>query len=334
MAECRYWFRLPDEETMLMSLRPAELRCYLVVMRDIQRSKNSGLISARQVSDRTGISLQHTHAALESLVATGRLECNKKPGSITRYSMPFTWETQNNRSPVGEHRGSAHRSPVGEQSQDSNPSPRAEPAPRIDGSEDAGEQSGEHHRSPTGEQHCSPTGEQHLESSESSELQRSFDDSPASRKPRAKAAEFSGDGGVQIPKPETQKHTPEDRKLLTIVLAKHLGHVVGPMAKLETPADGDLDSVLAALGDLPVTGFCRYLENMPARYKPGGRGAPRTWGWFISTARNYAAVQGPQAATGDKCEHGKPYNVCCNPPAVNDAMGDAFSTLDGFRRSA
>jgi DNA-binding IclR family transcriptional regulator len=78
MPEGRFWFRLPDDEAMLTSLKPAELRCYLVVMRDIQRSRHRGLISARQVSDKTGISLQHTHAALESLVANGHLNCEKR----------------------------------------------------------------------------------------------------------------------------------------------------------------------------------------------------------------------------------------------------------------
>lgn len=32
-----YWFRVPDDEQMLMSLSPAQLRCYLVVIRRIQR---------------------------------------------------------------------------------------------------------------------------------------------------------------------------------------------------------------------------------------------------------------------------------------------------------
>ena len=50
-----------------MNLKPAQLRCYLVVMRDIQRSRNSGLISARQVADRSRVSLRHTQAALTAL---------------------------------------------------------------------------------------------------------------------------------------------------------------------------------------------------------------------------------------------------------------------------
>ncbi len=28
-----YWFRVPDDETTLMSLHPAELKCYMVVAR-------------------------------------------------------------------------------------------------------------------------------------------------------------------------------------------------------------------------------------------------------------------------------------------------------------
>jgi hypothetical protein len=148
MAEGQFWFRLPDTENMLMSLKPAELRCYLVVMRDIQRAQYRGLISARQVSDRTNLSLRHAHAALENLVKNGHLNCEKRTGATTRFSMPFEWGKQSNCSPVGKHQGSGNCSPVGEQS------------------EQPGEQLGEQQRSPAGEQNCSPVGEQHLEYSD------------------------------------------------------------------------------------------------------------------------------------------------------------------------
>lgn len=47
-----FWWRLPDDEAFLMSLKPAELKCYLVASRAIQRDRNGGLISVRQVAKR------------------------------------------------------------------------------------------------------------------------------------------------------------------------------------------------------------------------------------------------------------------------------------------
>ena len=51
----KFWFRLPDEEQMLMKLTPAQFRCYHVVMRDIQRSKNAGYVAGtcKRPSSRT-----------------------------------------------------------------------------------------------------------------------------------------------------------------------------------------------------------------------------------------------------------------------------------------
>lgn len=37
-----YWWRIPDIEDVLMSLRPAELKCYLIITRAIQRDRNAG----------------------------------------------------------------------------------------------------------------------------------------------------------------------------------------------------------------------------------------------------------------------------------------------------
>ena len=45
-----FWWRLPDDETALMSLGLAELKCYLVVARAIQRDRNGG--KAEPPSDR------------------------------------------------------------------------------------------------------------------------------------------------------------------------------------------------------------------------------------------------------------------------------------------
>jgi hypothetical protein len=52
-----FWFRVPDVESGLMSLKPAQLKCYLVVLRAIQRDRNRGLISVRQVAKRARLSV-------------------------------------------------------------------------------------------------------------------------------------------------------------------------------------------------------------------------------------------------------------------------------------
>lgn len=141
-AKSGYWFRLPDDEAGLMSMRPAEFKCYVVVLRAVQRDRNAGKISTRQVGKRAGISFQHAHEALSSLSGAGWLRTTCEPGKTAVYSLPHSWNTLHC-SPTGEHpdqQNNVNYSPRGEQS-------------------DAG-------CSPTGEQHCSPTGEQHLESSE------------------------------------------------------------------------------------------------------------------------------------------------------------------------
>jgi hypothetical protein len=133
-----YWFRLPDDEAALMSLRPAELKCYLVVTRAIQRDRNGGRISERQVSQRAGVSLRHAHDALARLVELDRLRRKGKPGSTAKYSLPHAWHTGSSRIPTGK---------------------QVRP-------KDASE--GEQHCSPVGARNCTPVGEQHLEPSEPS----------------------------------------------------------------------------------------------------------------------------------------------------------------------
>ncbi len=127
---------------MLMSLKPADLRTYLVVCRAIQRDKNHGRVSARQVAQRAGLSLRHAHAALEKHVSEGRLHREGKPGSTATYSLPFGFRGDN-RIPTGEQLGQKN-------------SPNCIPT-------------GEQRSTPVGEQHCSPLGEQHLENRESLE---------------------------------------------------------------------------------------------------------------------------------------------------------------------
>ena len=114
-----------------MSLKPAELRAYLVVVRAIQRDKNAGFISERQVSERSGVSLRHAHNALVRLIELDMLHRKGKPGATATYSLPHTWKGDD-------------CTPTGKQL----------------------ERPGNGTRIPTGIQNRFPTGIQHLESSE------------------------------------------------------------------------------------------------------------------------------------------------------------------------
>lgn len=43
-----------------------------------------------------------------------------------------------------------------------------------------------------------------------------------------------------------------------------------------------------SLGSETPASFLRYLEQTESRYRPGGKAEPRSWGWFIRTAKNFA----------------------------------------------
>jgi len=138
-----YWFRVPDDETTLMSLPPAQFKCYMVVLRAIQRDRNAGRISVRQVAARARITSPHAHKALRALFRRGLLECEVRPRTTAVYSLPFRWT--GDCIPIGEQIPSKCV-PVRKQ-QLANP----ENAVRLS----------------AGEQTCDPVGKRHLENSES-----------------------------------------------------------------------------------------------------------------------------------------------------------------------
>jgi hypothetical protein len=145
LPEIVYWFRLPDNEELLMSLTLATLRCFMVVVRAIQRDRNAGRISLHQIADRAKISRKSAQRAIVKLVEQGLLNCDKHPGVTPVYHLPFSWiEKENRRSPVGD-RSKAWKVTKGDR-----------------------------HPSPTGDLNRSPTGDTHLELSESSERLSAF----------------------------------------------------------------------------------------------------------------------------------------------------------------
>jgi hypothetical protein len=152
-----YWWRVPDDEELLMRLRPAELKCYLVITRAVQRDSNGGKLSIRQIAERARLAPQHAHGAIGVLLDRGLLLRDGKPGSTAVYNLPAEWVGGKNDD--GSARPSRpsrpNCSPTGEQLRNDSPP------------------QGEQRCSPTGIRNCSPTGEQHLEYSESSELSAS-----------------------------------------------------------------------------------------------------------------------------------------------------------------
>lgn len=114
-----YWFKMPDVMADLRDLRPRELRCFLEVVRAIQRDTNGGCLSHREVARRVGISPQHACLALKELVVAGLLTRVVRPGSTAIYGLPFTLagEGQERRSdctPSGAQ-PKARRAPAGTQ---------------------------------------------------------------------------------------------------------------------------------------------------------------------------------------------------------------------------
>ncbi len=130
------------------------------------------------------------------------------------------------------------------------------------------------------------------------------------------------------PKPESATRLSDDRGMLSNRMAEHMDRRIPLTGELEHPADSHLDVVMKILGPLPVSGFCKYLRNLPAKYQTGGKDAPLKFEWFVITARNYANMQTPQAPTQDRCRHDKPYGVCCNTDAENDRLTASFDTTD------
>jgi hypothetical protein len=149
-----YWFRVPDDEAVLMALRPAELKCYLVVTRATQRDRNKGKLSVSQLAERANLSRHHAHKAVNRLVELGILLCEGKTGTTAVYRLPLQWRTG---SPLAE--------PCGEQDVHNRP-PTGERSPIGSDLE------GERFRSPVGAQIRTPVGEEHLESSERKRIQR------------------------------------------------------------------------------------------------------------------------------------------------------------------
>ena len=209
-----------------MSLGLAELRCYLVVVRAIQRDRNGGKLSFRQIAQRAGLkSLGHVHAVMDDLVERGMLACEVTPGRMASYRLARPWrncsagveqpeaEAVSNRSAGEEQLAMALRNNCSTGAEQSMPT--ASPAP-------------EQHCSAGVERNCSAGVEQHLESSEYSELSSSstqkagrFED-PATNEAPATTTTNAPQANLQpAPHQWTTEEIQQARCAMQQLLAKH-----------------------------------------------------------------------------------------------------------------
>ena len=147
-----YFFLMPDELDPLMDLTRAQLRVHLVLTRAIQRDRNRGLLSIRQVRDRAHLSYRHAQAAVD-VVCSLEFFTRHDPKTGVRLTSPEQWRSR----PI-EYRENIKWKRKNAPTSLSARDPDHQPA--------AVEYDGDQHPVPTGNQHRFPPGDQHLESLE------------------------------------------------------------------------------------------------------------------------------------------------------------------------
>jgi hypothetical protein len=243
-----YWFKTPDEIDLLMALKPAELRVYLVVLHAIQRDRNGGLLSMCQIASRANISRQHAVLAVESLCQQRfLLRVNRATGvELTRpqdwqrrtvkYDVPIQWKQRDsaNWTPTGDQNPIQYKqedtgnwTPTGDQQHTSIPTADSHltQCKQVDTknwtpTSDQMQKSkpGDQNWTPTGDQFAkiwTPTGDQHLEERE--ELrEESPGDVPSSPALPAESEIYNSSSSsrnldiVEESKPNESKHNNDD----------------------------------------------------------------------------------------------------------------------------
>jgi hypothetical protein len=89
-----FWWRMPDDIDPLMNLKPLELKAYLVVARATQRDRNRGLISLRQIQERSHSgSLGCTQQAIDAVCRRG-LITRHNPKTGAKLTNPNEWKAR------------------------------------------------------------------------------------------------------------------------------------------------------------------------------------------------------------------------------------------------
>ena len=96
-----YWFRLPTELDRLMELKPRALKVFLVIMRAIQRDKNGGKLSVRQIAARTGLTRRNAERGADEVVAGDLLERTASQGKTSHFRCPIRWKQKSDCPPTG-----------------------------------------------------------------------------------------------------------------------------------------------------------------------------------------------------------------------------------------
>jgi len=137
------------------------------------------------------------------------------------------------------------------------------------------------------------------------------DDSLTSRKNRAKVPELVHSG----PNPNPAAEAPSS-DLLRLRAALEAWAPGIP----EALTDATVEAVAKAAAPRTVAALIMHLDGMPAVFQPGGKKAAHSWGFFISTARSFAAMQPQIEPTAELCRHGLPWGVDCLDPATVEEM--------------
>lgn len=270
-----FWFRCPDELDLLMRLRPAELRVYLVVMHAIQRDRHGGLLAMSQISSRAGLSVRHARAAIDELCqrrllmrvnrATGAelSEPREWNGRTVTYATPVQWR----------QRDASNLVPTGDSF-----APANQPAksPPTENQQDTA------YLEPLGARNLAPVGTRHLELLELKAEKEKADycrgGETASPPRQAPVSPPSENQESKADEPRSPRWTGLD--------VANVGKILRAMMDDEPPP-GLMEWIvedLAPRNKLSAADVCTSLRNAWARARKGNR--PRRWSWVYEVLRN------------------------------------------------
>lgn len=98
-----YWFRSPREiEWLFEHLTHAELKVFLVVLKQEQGDRNGARLSRSQLQERTKLTRRAADEAAHRLCDLGLIQADFTKGKTTEFSVPITWRTKyENLPPTG-----------------------------------------------------------------------------------------------------------------------------------------------------------------------------------------------------------------------------------------
>jgi len=259
-----FWWRMPDDTSSLMDLGHLELRAWIAIARAIQRDRNKGRLSIRQIRKRAHSgSVGRTCEAVNAVcdprfqyhftrhnpITGARLtEPEQWKGREVEYRLNLDWK-QRDADNCSPNRNSLEEKAVLER----NCSPKRNRTVPQTGTE------------------LFPKPEQHLECLESSDHNRDIDYQPTNRKNR----DSSPGRGVESRYPGLQE-----------ALSRYMdGEGQEPMTASERTVVDVMEAASGATeGD--VIACLKYLR-IDRGLKPGTRNGPTYWAWFKPVVAEY-----------------------------------------------